>query len=76
MRFKIDENDRISTMLYSDRFSDPEIITPVLRTEIEQLVKNYVYLSGDVKVRYRQTDEGLLFMIEIPAESVKKCGYC
>lgn len=76
MRFKMDENDRISSMLYSDRFSDPEIITSVLRAEIEQLVKSYLCLSDSVKVRYKFTDDGLLFMVEIPTKSVKRCGYC
>lgn len=74
MRYKIEEDDRMSTMLSSDRFTNPENITPILKSEIQQIARDYLLLSGDLKVRYRQTENGLLFMVEIPTSGVKNVG--
>lgn len=71
MKYKIESNDRMFSVLANDSYKSPERIRPVLEAEITEIAKEYLNLSGDVKLRYKLTDSGLVFIAEIPTESVK-----
>lgn len=71
MNYKIDGNERIFSVLRNDQYQNPEKILPYLKSEIKAVVSDYLNLNGDVVVRYKVTEEGLLFMVEIPASSLK-----
>jgi len=64
-------SDRITTILKNDLLGTPERILPSLKSEIKSACKNYLNLSGDIVLRYRYSDEGIIFFTEIPANSVK-----
>lgn len=74
MRERIEEN-RVFSIIKRDTKNDPEKIVPSLRSEIKQIAEDYLVLSGDVKLRYRLTDDGYVFMAEIPASSIKTLFY-
>lgn len=59
------------SVLANDSYKNPERIRPVLEAEITEIAKEYLNLSGDVKLRYKLTNSGLVFIAEIPTESVK-----
>jgi transcriptional regulator len=69
------ENDRISLMLSRDNINAPEQVRMVLGSEIQKVVKDYLDLKDDVKVRFKLLDEELIFMVEMHAERIKNFGY-
>lgn len=71
MSNKICENGRIFSVLRNDQYQNPEKMLPYLKSEIKAVVGDYLNLNGEVVVRYKLTQEGLLFMVEIPASSLK-----
>ena len=71
MKYRIESNDRMFDVLANDSYKNPEKIRPVLEAEIREIAKEYLNLSGEVKLRYKFTDSGLVFVAEIPTESVK-----
>lgn len=74
MKERIEEN-RVFSIIKRDAKNDPEKIVPSLRSEIKQIAEDYLVLCGDVKLRYRLTDEGYVFLAEIPASSIKTLFY-
>ena len=68
------EGNRIFSVLSGDK-QNPEKILNYLRAEITEVAKQYVNLCGKVEVRYRLTQDGLNFMIEIPVSSVRGMFY-
>lgn len=74
MQQKIQE-DRIFSLLSNDSMQNPERILKSFEKDIEEISKDYLNLSGKVKIRYKQTDNGLLFFVEIPATSVRSLFY-
>ena len=44
-------------------------------SEIRQIAEDFVVLGGEVKLRYKLTPDGYLFMAEIPASSIKNLFY-
>ena len=58
-------------MLVNDSYSNPEKILNILKAEITQIAKDYLNLLGEIKIRYKSTSEGLIFMIEMPASGIK-----
>lgn len=71
MKSKIENNDRMFSLLANDSFKNPEKIRPILEAEISDVAKEYLNLNGKVKLRYKISENGLVFNAEIPAESVK-----
>ena len=71
MNQKIDGNQRIFSVLTNDQYQNPEKILPYLRAEIREVAKEYLNLNGDIIVRYKITENSLVFMVEVPASSVK-----
>ena len=75
MRYNIANNDRCFSLLANDSYVNPEKITPILKAELTQVAREYLNIAGDVKVRYKMGNEGLVFMIEIPTNGVKPIFY-
>ena len=69
------EENRCFSIIKRDSFNDPEKIIPSLKSEIKQIAEDYLVLSGEVKLRYRLTSDGYVFMAEIPASSIKNLFY-
>lgn len=69
------EEDRLLTMLSRDNTNSPERTRLVLASEIQRVVKDYLELKEEVKVRFKLVDEEIVFMIEMRAERIKPFGY-
>ena len=70
---KID--DRLFSMISEDNRTSPERTRIVLTSEIQRVVKDYLELTGEVKVRFKMVDEEIVFMIEMHASRIKPFGY-
>ncbi len=69
------EEDRLITMLNRDNVNSPERTRVVLSSEIRRVVKDYLELKEDIKVRFKLVDEEIIFMIEMRASRIKPFGY-
>lgn len=69
------EEDRVLTMLARDNMNSPEHTRVVLSSEIQRVVKDYLELKDDIKVRFKLIDEEIVFMIEMRASRIKPFGY-
>lgn len=69
------EEDRLLTMLNRDNTNSPEQTRLVLSSEIQRVVKDYLELKDDVKVRFKLVDEEIIFMIEMHASRIRPFGY-
>lgn len=69
------EEDRLLTMLNRDNANSPEQTRLLLSSEIQRVVKDYLELTDDVKVRFKLVDEEIIFMIEMRANRIKPFGY-
>lgn len=67
--------NRLESVIKSDVQSVSEQMLNLLENEIEYAVKNFVSLSGKVKVRYVKNGENLKFMVEFEAERVRPLGF-
>ena len=65
------EVDRVCNVLRSDMVGNPERVLPSLKNEIKLACKDYVNINGDVMLRYRFSDDGIIFFTEIHAKSIK-----
>ena len=73
MNYKI--QNRIETILRSDKISDPQSVCKILKDEIKPLVENYMTLQKDISVRFKAENNKNMFYIEIEAERIKPFGY-
>lgn len=73
MNYKI--VDRINNVLDKDKMNDPQILCDILKDEIEPIVKNYISLNNEIKVRYKKENEKNIFWIEVDADRIKPFGY-
>lgn len=69
------EEDRLVNMLCRDNANSPERTRVVLASEIQRVVKDYLELKENVKVRFKLVDEEIIFMIEMRARRIKPFGY-
>ena len=69
------EEDRLMSMLSRDNAHSPERIRLVLSSEIQRVVRDYLELKEEIKVRYKMIDEEVIFMVEMRAERIKPFGY-
>lgn len=67
--------DRLFSMISEDNRPSPERTRIVLTSEIQRVVKDYLELTGEVKVRFKMVDEEIVFMIEMRAGRIKPFGY-
>ena len=70
MNYKI-ENDRVYSVIANDSCQNPEKVKEYLEAEIEYVSSAYLNICGKVKLRYRLTEDGIIFFAEIHASSVK-----
>lgn len=59
------------SVLANDSYKNPEKIINLLSEEFKIVAEQYLNLDGDIKVRYKISDNGLLFFVEMPAKSVR-----
>lgn len=59
------------SVLANDSYKNPEKIINLLSAEFKIVAEQYLNLDGDIKVRYKISDNGLLFFVEMPAKSVR-----
>ena len=69
------EEDRLFSMLAKDNTLSPERTRVILTSEVQRVVKDYLELTEEIKVRYKMVDEEIIFMIEMHAERIKPFGY-
>jgi len=69
------ESERMFSLLAKDSYKNPEKILPIFQAEITKLSEEFLNLNGQVKVRYKITESGLLFFVEIPATSIRSIFY-
>ena len=69
------EEDRLVSMLNRDNAQSPEQTRVVLTSEIQRVVKDYLELKENIKVRFKLVDEEIVFMIEMRANRIKPFGY-
>lgn len=72
---EIIENDRLMSILCKDNTASPERVRVVLTSEIQRVVKDYLELKEEIKVRFKLVDEEIIFMIEMRANRIKPFGY-
>ena len=71
MKYRIGESRRMFSVLANDSYKNPEKIINLLSEEFKIVAEQYLNLDGDIKVRYKISDNGLLFFVEMPAKSVR-----
>lgn len=71
MKYRIGESRRMFSVLANDSYKNPEKIINLLSAEFKIVAEQYLTLDGDIKVRYKISDNGLLFFVEMPAKSVR-----
>lgn len=71
MKYRIGESKRMFSVLANDSYKNPEKIINLLSAEFKIVAEQYLTLDGDIKVRYKISDNGLLFFVEMPAKSVR-----
>lgn len=71
MKYRIGESRRMFSVLANDSYKNPEKIINLLSAEFKIVAEQYLNLDGDIKVRYKISDNGLLFFVEMPAKSVR-----
>ena len=69
------EEDRISRMLSRDNVNSPENVRMILGSEIKKVVRDYLELKDEIKVRFKLLDEEIIFMVEMRADRIKPFGY-
>ena len=72
---EIIEKDRLMSILCKDNTCSPERVRVVLSSEVQRVVKDYLELKDDIKVRFKLVDEEIIFMIEMRADRIKPFGY-
>ncbi len=65
---------RLDEILVNDKFENISKIGNLLESEVSEVAKNYLVLSGGAIVRYRKEGEKFVFDIELTAERVKPFG--
>lgn len=65
---------RLESLLQADKNYVPEEIVLLMKSEIKKLLKEFVLLNSDVKIRFVSHD-GIKFFIEFEAERVRSFGY-
>ncbi len=73
MNYKI--ANRLNNILENDKISDPQHICEVLKDEIKPLIKSYIDLESDIKVRFKKENNKNIFWIEFSADRIKPFGY-
>lgn len=73
INYKISE--RLNNMLESDKISDPQHMCEILKVELKPLIKSYIELQDDIKVRFKKVQDKNIFFIEFEAERIKPVGY-
>lgn len=68
-------DDRLSAMLCKDNVNSPERTRLILSREIQQVVRDYLELKDEIKVRFKLVDEEIIFMVEMRADRIKSFGY-
>lgn len=69
------EEDRLVTMLNRDNSNSPERTRLILTSEVQRVVRDYLELKEEIKVRFKLVDEEIVFMIEMRANRIKPFGY-
>ncbi len=69
------EEDRLLTMLNRDNVNSPEKTRLILTSEVQRVVRDYLELKEEIKVRFKLVDEEIVFMIEMRANRIKPFGY-
>lgn len=67
--------NRVQEILTRDNTNSPERTRLILASEIQRVVKDYLELKEDVRVRFKLVDEEIIFMVEMKAERIKNFGY-
>lgn len=67
--------NRVQEILTRDNTNSPERTRLILASEIQRVVKDYLELKEDVRVRFKFVDEEIIFMVEMKAERIKNFGY-
>ena len=65
---------RLDEILVNDKFENISKIGNLLESEVSEVAKNYLVLSGGAVVRYRKEGEKFIFNVELTAERVKPFG--
>ncbi len=74
MNYQIMEN-RLASVLQRNRDMDPQHICEVLKGELSPIIRSFIDLEGDIKVRYREEDKRMHFWVEMEALRFRPCGY-
>ena len=69
------ENERLMTMLSRDNSTSPERIRLMLSSEIQRVVRDYLELKDEVRVRFKQVDEEIIFIVEMRASRLRPFVY-
>ena len=69
------EEDRLVAMLHKDNVNSPERTRLILSSEIQRVVRDYLELKEEIKVRFKLVDEEIIFMVEMRADRIKPFGY-
>lgn len=64
----------INDFLIRDKFTNPDLVAEVLKSEAEQLLKNFFLLAQEPVVRFRREGDKFVFNIEVCASRIKPFG--
>lgn len=66
--------ERIKELLIKDKFSNPEVVAEILKSEITPIARNFFLLDEDLIVRYKRNGDVFVFNVEISASRIKPFG--
>lgn len=64
----------LNEILIRDKFTNPDLVAEVLKSEIEPVLNNFFLLSNSPVVRFRREGDNFVFNIEICANRIKPFG--
>lgn len=74
MQYQIMEQ-RLNSVLERDKCGDPEQVCDILKGELLPIIRSFIDVNKDIKIRCRKEGESLKFSIEIDALRIRPFGY-
>lgn len=67
--------NRLEYILDQEKMFAPQRICQILEKELSPIIRNYLEIENQIKVRYKKNDNKNIFFVEFVADRIKPVGY-
>lgn len=67
--------NRLEYILDQEKMFDPQRICQILEKELSPIIRNYLEIENQIKVRYKKNNNKNMFFVEFIADRIKPVGY-